>query len=253
MNTNGTTTNSSSNQIAEWTRIWAERTGLLAWYLTETESTNVMAKNELGADDRSAHSPVLYVAAHQTAGRGRGGNTWTNTDGALLSSWSFHMPRPPQPIFSPLAGLAVYRAAAHVWPDLPWSLKAPNDLYIGPRKVAGLLIETVERGHERRTIIGLGMNILSAPRSVETATSVADEFGGSHLITEAHWNRFLKTLMENFTRSLVLGQESHLSPTDAHALRDALNRRPNIDARVEKVGLRGELHTEDGIIDWHQL
>jgi len=51
-----------------------------------------------------------------------------------------------QHLTGPLFGLALYRATQTIWPHLPLSLKAPNDLWLGSGKVAGLLIETIASG-----------------------------------------------------------------------------------------------------------
>ena len=243
----------TENQIAKWTKEWADRAGLECWYADEIDSTNAVAKSEVGIEGRSPFAPVLFVTAHQTSGRGRGNNTWTNTSGALLSSWSFNAQKPPQPILAPLAGLAVFKAATKVWPSLKWSMKAPNDIYIGEKKVAGLLIETVQTGNERRAIIGVGFNAFSAPKEVTTATSLADELGGHDKLSRGDWDKFLQTLLISFISALSAGQNQSLLNGDAKAIQDALNLRPNLDAKIQKVGPQGELHTASGVISWQDL
>ena len=71
-----------------------------------------------------------------------------------------------QPTLSPLVGLALYKACSGTWPFLNWNLKAPNDLYISNKKVAGLLIETVTQGDDIRLLVGLGLNVLATPDQV---------------------------------------------------------------------------------------
>ncbi len=242
-----------NNQIALWTKEWADRSGLECWYAEEIESTNSVAKTEVGIGGRSHLAPMLFVAAHQSAGRGRGTNTWTNTDGALLSSWSFHTQKSPQPIFAPLAGLAVYRACIKVWPQLKWSMKAPNDIYIGDKKVAGLLVETVQAGEERRAIIGIGFNGFSAPAEVLTAMSLAEALGGKDKLTHADWQRFLQRTLVEFISTVSAGQNQSLLANDAKDIQEALNRRPNLESKIEKVGPGGELHTASGKINWQDL
>lgn len=248
------------NLTAQWTRDWAKGAGLSVWFADATDSTNRVAKDDEsafgGATAGSLLAPVLYLTAHQTAGRGRNKNTWTDTTtGALLSSWSFRMALPPQPIFSPLAGLAVYKAAISVWPDLPWSLKAPNDLYLDGRKVAGILIETIDRGSERRTIVGLGMNVFSAPADVPTAIALNDVIGrlNANAITFELWSRFLQSLLVNFMANIPAGQKDQLSSADATALKAALNKNPHLKEAIERVGPHVQLHTASGVVDWTAL
>jgi BirA family biotin operon repressor/biotin-[acetyl-CoA-carboxylase] ligase len=242
-----------TNSIAIWTKEWADRSGIECWYAEEIESTNSVAKTEVGIGGRSHLAPMLFVAGHQTAGRGRGSNSWTNTSGALLSSWSFHAQKAPQPILAPLAGLSVYRSCMKVWPHLNWSMKAPNDIYLGDKKVAGLLIETVQAGNEQRVIIGLGFNAFSSPPEVTTATSLADALGGKDKLTHHNWESFLQSILLSFISTLSAGQNQSLIAKDAGDIQEALNRRPNLESKIEKVGPQGELYTAGGKINWQDL
>jgi BirA family biotin operon repressor/biotin-[acetyl-CoA-carboxylase] ligase len=241
------------NQIAEWTKEWAARAGLECWFAPQTESTNSVAKNEVDASGRSPFAPVLYVTEHQTGGRGRGSNTWTDTSGALLSSWSFHASRAPQPIFAPLAGLAVFKAALKVWPHLAWSMKAPNDIFLGDKKVAGLLIETVQSDKTCRAIVGVGFNATSAPQEIETATSLAHALGGSDKVSRNEWEQFCQAMLLGFISGLSAGQNQSLLAVDAKAIEEALNRRPGLQDKIVKVGAQGELHTARGVTAWQDL
>src|SRR5690606_5898042 len=59
---------------------------------------------------------------------------------------------------------------------MPVAIKWPNDLYIGDRKIGGILIENILAGrHWKSAIIGIGMNVNQttfAPAIRERATSV---------------------------------------------------------------------------------
>src|SRR5262249_28071101 len=151
----------------------------------ETPSTNDQSKEEASS---IGPEPKLYLAAHQTHGRGRGKNTWSDTGAgeSLLSSWSFQLAGPAQAITGPPLGDALYRSACAIWPSLEWSLKAPNDLYLGPSKVAGLLVEAVSQGDSHRLIVGLGMNVLNHPRAIANSTHLGLSFGESGL-AEGEW------------------------------------------------------------------
>ncbi len=131
--------------------------------------------------------------------------------------------------------------------------EAPNDIFIGDKKVAGLLIEAVQAGNERRAIIGVGFNVFSAPPDVPTATCLADALGGVDKIAHNDWHSFCQTLLLSFISALSAGQNQSLLVNDANALQEALNRRPNLDAKIEKVGPAGELHNEKGVINWQEL
>lgn len=141
-----------------------------------TPSTNVELANRAAA---GAPSGLVLIAEHQTAGRGRLDRTWTTParsgltmsvlvrpDGVPLSRW---------PWLPLLAGLAV-AAAVRTQAQLPAAVKWPNDVVVGDRKLAGVLVERVEAGGPPpAAIIGIGLNV-SLRRNempVATATSVA--------------------------------------------------------------------------------
>src|ERR1700733_5228345 len=108
--------------VHQTTLIWAEQRQFSVQSFDEIGSTNDEAKSE--ASDLG-QEPKLYLAAHQTKGRGRGKNQWLDTGAgeSFVSSWSFHLPQPPQATTGPRIGDALYRAVHTVWPALEWSLK----------------------------------------------------------------------------------------------------------------------------------
>ena len=71
-----------------------------------------------------------------------------------------------------LTGYAVWRALAGLGVDA--SLKWPNDVLLGERKVAGILAERVETPRGPAAVIGIGLNVSMTPEElpVPTATSL---------------------------------------------------------------------------------
>jgi BirA family biotin operon repressor/biotin-[acetyl-CoA-carboxylase] ligase len=120
---------------------------------------------------------TAVVADHQTAGRGRFGRGWVSPPGlGLHASW---VVRPALPIdrwtlIPLLAGVAVaeaVRARTGVEATLKW----PNDLLVGARKLGGILVEAEV---PEFLVVGLGINVshLELPEELrETATSLALE------------------------------------------------------------------------------
>ena len=238
---------STTPSIAAWTRNWAVARGVPCAYFESIASTNDAAKDRAG-EDRAPLS--LYVAEEQTAGRGRHSRKWTQSapGEALLSTWSLAAAGPLQPIFAPLAGLALYRAISGAFPGSLFSLKAPNDLYLDKRKLAGLLIETVQIGDTHRAAVGLGLNALGAPRSSEfEAASLPPS------ITESTWTAFLDAFREELSQALKDGQRSELSTDARAALKDALNRSPLAPGAVLEVDALGQLRLASGLVRWQDL
>jgi BirA family biotin operon repressor/biotin-[acetyl-CoA-carboxylase] ligase len=132
-------------------------------HLRETASTNETAR-ELAA--AGAPHGTLVTAGVQTAGRGRQGRAWTAPAGrALLLSVVL---RRADPLVSLRAGLAVADlagAAARV--------KWPNDVELGGRKVAGVLVEG--RPQEGWGVLGIGVNVAVDP--AELPAHVRDRAG----------------------------------------------------------------------------
>jgi BirA family transcriptional regulator, biotin operon repressor / biotin---[acetyl-CoA-carboxylase] ligase len=120
-------------------------------HLRRTSSTNERAR-ELAA--AGAPHGMLVTAGEQTAGRGRQGRTWTAPAGrALLCSL---IVRDPPRLLPLAAGVAV----AEVVGDSA-GLKWPNDVLVGGRKVAGILVEG--RPAERWAVVGIGLNVALTP------------------------------------------------------------------------------------------
>jgi BirA family biotin operon repressor/biotin-[acetyl-CoA-carboxylase] ligase len=149
--------------------------------LDVVESTQGVAWElaERGAADRT-----VVVAEHQLAGRGRRGRTWHDEPGASLLLSIVVRPRlrvEQVPTLSLATGVAVAEALA-VGFGLPARLKWPNDVLVGGRKIAGVLMESRLAGlaDPVTTIIGIGMNLrqrLFAGALRDLATSVALETG----------------------------------------------------------------------------
>jgi len=125
---------------------------------------------------------TVVAAGHQTAGRGRLGRPWFDVPGSALL-FSVILRPAMTPAEAPLLGLlaAVDLIAAASTPDL--RSKWPNDLVIGERKVAGILMEAgVVRDRLSHVILGIGVNLAMRDDELpvdlrRTATSLFAEPG----------------------------------------------------------------------------
>lgn len=104
---------------------------------------------------------VLVVADEQTAGRGRGANRWWTGPGALAFTLLVDTPR--HDIAREHCGLIALAAAISVVESLdpllnqfPLGLHWPNDVFVGNRKIAGVLVEALSDG---RHVVGVGCNV----------------------------------------------------------------------------------------------
>jgi BirA family biotin operon repressor/biotin-[acetyl-CoA-carboxylase] ligase len=115
--------------------------------------------------ERGAPEGAVVLAAHQSAGRGRRGRTWTAPPGAgLLVSIVLRppLPVPRWPEVGIAAGCAVAEAV-EATTGLPVQLKWPNDVLAGARKLAGILAEGCA-GADGLVILGIGVNVSQAAR-----------------------------------------------------------------------------------------
>jgi BirA family transcriptional regulator, biotin operon repressor / biotin---[acetyl-CoA-carboxylase] ligase len=147
---------------------------LRAWWLhraidaplhfhSETDSTNSRASALLAS---GSSDPLVVVAARQTAGRGRFGRVWHSPpDGNLYASLAFRPNREPAMLQTVTLwlGLALCHRLNSRW-NLPVRIKWPNDLWLGDRKVCGMLCEArVDADATRELVFGFGLNINSDP------------------------------------------------------------------------------------------
>jgi len=117
---------------------------------------------------RGGSEGQVLVAEEQTAGRGRMGRPWVSQPGASLTFSVLLRPvsvPPPRRGWLPLlAGIAV-AAAVRATSSAAATLKWPNDVLIGDRKLAGILAE--QSGDA--VVIGIGLNV-ATPRAALPAS-----------------------------------------------------------------------------------
>lgn len=122
----------------------------------------------------SASPGTIVLTDEQTAGRGTHGRRWTSPAGAGV--WLALIERPHDAsaldVLSIRCGLFVAEALDGLAAE-PIGVKWPNDLYVGGRKLAGVLIETRWRGATAEwAAIGFGLNVRRPP--LESAAGLAD-------------------------------------------------------------------------------
>ncbi|WP_298759707.1 biotin--[acetyl-CoA-carboxylase] ligase [uncultured Nocardioides sp.] len=146
--------------------------------LPQTPSTNAVLAERARA---GAPEGLVVATEHQTAGRGRLDRTWETPAGTALTFSTLLRPQVPAatwPWLPLLTGYAVAKSLAAA--GFAAVLKWPNDVLIGDRKVAGILVERVETPDGPAAVVGIGLNVLLAAEQlpVPTATSLLVESAG---------------------------------------------------------------------------
>lgn len=143
-----------------------------------TGSTN--ADMAAAARAGAAHG-LVEVTPWQQAGRGRLDRVWeTPPDTCLAMSV---LARPGAPLeqwgwLSVAVGLAVRDGLAEA-SGLDVTLKWPNDVLLGGRKVGGILCEAVEVGAGRAAVLGMGLNVALTEEQLPVPTATSVRLAGS--------------------------------------------------------------------------
>lgn len=145
---------------AIWEAVAPQLPGFSVEVLPSVDSSNteLMRRARAGRTE-----PVLLVAEAQTAGRGRLGRGWTSAPGDSLT-FSLGLTLAPAD-WSGLSLAVGVSIAESLHPRI--GIKWPNDLWVGDRKLAGILIETASFGDAgaaaRYAVIGVGINVAPRP------------------------------------------------------------------------------------------
>lgn len=129
--------------------------------LPETKSTNSYAL-EMLSKDRPEEGCVI-ITHHQTQGKGTDTNTWESEEGKNLTFSLILYPTlaaDEQFVLNKAISLGIYDFVTILLPDHRVSIKWPNDIYIGDKKVCGILIQNSVIGNKLDyMIVGIGLNV----------------------------------------------------------------------------------------------
>lgn len=214
--------------------------------LESCPSTNV----ELARRVRSgAPDGTVLVTEHQTAGRGRLDRVWvTPARSSLTFSVALdpgQVPLARWPWLPLLVGIAVAEGVRRV-ADVHCDLKWPNDVLVGDRKLAGILVERVEpdRG-PALAVVGVGLNVSLAGHElpVATATSLVLE-GASTTDRTVILREVLRSLEALFLQWRADGGDARLGLVESYVRRCGTLGR---EVRVELPGGRVVTGTATGV------
>ena len=175
-------------------------------YLENTPSTIWIGKQMCSEGDVEKMHGMVIVAEAQTGGIGRMGRAWVSPSGGI---WITVVLKPHVPVdhifMITMAGsIAVARAIRKEF-DLGALIKWPNDIFIGNKKVAGLLLELAAEAdsvHYCLLSIGIDVNVpinQFSPTLQKDVTSIIAEVG--HEVDRAS---FLARLLKEFESRYLL-------------------------------------------------
>lgn len=203
--------------------------------------------DEVGSTNDEAHrraaagvcGPLWIATRRQTAGKGRSGRTWVEAGEGNVAATLLFMPgcAPARlPELSLVAGVAVCDAVAEALSGVRAArveLKWPNDVLIDGAKVSGILIESGNYGGLLMSLIGIGINVVSAPEVVDRAVTCLAAHG-----CPLGADRVLDLLVARMAHWLATWEE----PDGFDAIRAAWA------ARAMPLGRSLEIKTHEGLV-----
>lgn len=178
---------------------------LPAWnplLLAETSSTNDVAREQAR---KGAQAGFVVAASRQIKGRGRLGRSWESATNRglyvsiLLRPHLAATEAGQLTILSSVAAVDAVESMSGLRPQIKW----PNDLVVGGRKLAGLLIEAEPEGARLAfAVVGIGLNVRQT--AADFSPEVRDLATSLYLATGQLYRRadLLVALLQAFERRL---------------------------------------------------
>jgi BirA family biotin operon repressor/biotin-[acetyl-CoA-carboxylase] ligase len=159
--------------------------------LQVTDSTNNYANKQIWSGEVAGGT--VFLAYEQSNGRGQAGNFWESEPGKNLTFsivlYPDFLELRRQFLLSKVVTLGIYSALNKYVEQL--TIKWPNDIYSGNKKLGGILIEnSIMAGVLKSSVIGIGLNVnqvnfySSAPNPVSMKILTNQHFDCENLLTE---------------------------------------------------------------------
>lgn len=221
-----------------------------------TDSTNTRAK-EYARANGSKRGAVVFIANEQTAGRGRRGRSFVSRGGAgiYMSILTYPCKRGADATAATARAAVSLSRAIESLCDCEVKIKWVNDIYLGGKKLAGILTEGEmdEEGKIAYQIVGMGINVYKNAISDEIssiATSLEDELGTTPDRSALAAKIIAELLVDGVdhykeykSRSLVIGKTvTVLKPTESYEAR-VIDINHDFSLTVERDGRRERLFT----------
>ena len=166
----------------------------------EVDSTNTFARL---AADNGAPDGSVFVADHQTTGRGQQGRKWSSPPGEnLLFSLLLRPLMTPQKatMITQIACQSVGSVLKEKY-GIESTTKWPNDILVDGKKICGILVESSSSAAELQdVIIGIGLNVNAVPEKSEVPSAVCmKDLGGKAL----NRDKILKDLLDQLEKDIA--------------------------------------------------
>jgi len=129
-------------------------------FVETTHSTNLLL-NEIVENNRNLPDFYCVTTNYQTAGKGQGSKSWLSNIGENILASFYFKPQilPPQQIYFNYFFALIIREVLSQYVDNVM-IKKPNDIYVGDKKIVGILIEHHIQGDMLKySVAGVGINV----------------------------------------------------------------------------------------------
>jgi BirA family transcriptional regulator, biotin operon repressor / biotin---[acetyl-CoA-carboxylase] ligase len=146
-------------------------------------STQVTSRQRI--EDGLAHDGDVIITAEQTAGYGRRGRAWYHQPGNVyltLTRFFDDKNKHLLGFYGFVTSLAIGAACRHYLAetDISVVLKWPNDVLVDNGKIAGILLERMEKDDQTILLLGTGINLVP-PQDVDQSVSGLNNWLAKHL------------------------------------------------------------------------
>jgi BirA family transcriptional regulator, biotin operon repressor / biotin---[acetyl-CoA-carboxylase] ligase len=220
-------------------------------------STNLIARRVMNEciENELSLPHAMIIAGEQFAGRGRNERRWSSPAGkGIYATTLVSRPAHELPLI-PMAMANIVAAYLRETFAIDARVKWPNDILVGVRKIAGILIEARMQNERVFLLIGTGINVEpvhdeARPNAIAITEATPREFGGIEMATLAFIEHIDEQLAHPFDHDDVLSQWRSLAvhlPGDR--IQCVLGDRTIAGtwAGIDEQG-RALVHSSDGIV-----
>lgn len=166
----------------------------------EIDSTNTYLKEHFS----ELNHGTIVTSKIQTHGRGRSDHSWISNEGNLYFSYLLKKDIRIDSIFAELQKISVTVVNVLKAAGIDAMIKYPNDILVGKKKIAGILIESKSSTKLDYVIVGVGLNVnqVDFQELSHKATSIKIENDNEYNI-----NNILRMIIETYNSDSVTFQD----------------------------------------------
>lgn len=176
---------------------------------------------------------IVISAKSQTNGRGRRGRDWISLGGNLFFSLGIECELSGLGPLVFISSLSLWKTIQDLNPLLDVKLKWPNDVLVNDKKVSGMLLE---KGEGHYLIVGIGINIKTAPLLVSTIYPTTSLLDAGIDIDRLD---FLRSYLQNFDNYINLWRREGFEPIRSGWLKNVKGLNNEILIRTDQVERSG--------------